>query len=220
MSSPESAIIEMDVGLEAKSKGEIDDYLLKTEIIKDNLEEIRKASGGEISEDTVIPTGSQKRRSKKEEAEEKTELTEFLEQLTDKDINKLAGFLKSPQSFIESGLKNLLTTLGPNAAVIIPLVAAITAAPILYIEILKALSVKGGPFNRDWRRAIQNEIDAGLTREQAKRTELGLDQVILVQSRGFVANNPIATYNSLYLVNESRIARVGLDDRAAGVSVG
>ena len=92
--------------------------------------------------------------------------------------------------------------------------------PILYIEIMKALSVKGGPFNRDWRRLIQNEIDAGLSRELVKRRELGIDQVIIPQQRGFVPNNPAATYNSLIHVNESRLARIGLDDRAAGVIVG
>jgi len=175
----QSAIIEMDVGLQAKSKGEIDEYLIKTEVIKDNLEEIRKASGGEISEDTIIPAGTQAKKSKKEEAEQKTEITEFLEELNEGDINKLRGFLRNPENFLQFGIERMFQSLGPNSVVILSLVAAITAAPILYIEILKALSVKGAPFNRDWRRLIQKEVDAGLTREQSKRIELGLDQTII-----------------------------------------
>ena len=215
----EQGIIELDVGLQAKSKSEIDDYLQKTVIIRENLEEIRTASGDEVTGDTVLPRAT-KGKKKQREDEDKTELTDMLESLNENEINKLRGFLKSPQNFLKMGLDKLLTSLGPNSAVILTLVAAITAMPILYIEIMKALSVKGGPFNRDWRRLIQHEIDVGLSRELVKRRELGLDQVIITQQRGFVPNNPEATYNSLFHINESRLARIGLDDRAAGVVVG
>jgi len=102
----------------------------------------------------------------------------------------------------------------------IPIIGAVIASAVLYIEIMKALSVKGGPFNRDWRRFLANEVDVGINRELQKRKELGLIQTIITQDRGFTPNNPAATYNSLILVNESRIARIGLDDRAAGVTVG
>lgn len=227
-------IIEMDVGLQAKSKSEIDEYLQKTEVIKDNLQEIRKAVGDEIPEDAVLPKvvgGKEtekktdkdtkgKKNDKKSEEEKKTELTEMLESLNEGDVNKLRSFLKNPENFLEMGIEKLFTALGPNSAVILSLVGAITAAPILYIEILKALSVKGGPFNRDWRRVIQKEVDAGLTREQVKLREVGASQTIISQTRGFVPNNPMATYNSLYHVNESRLARIGLDDKAAGVTYG
>lgn len=185
------------------------------------MQEIRIASGEEAGEGTtVLPSEKKKKSKSKSEDEEKTELTELLESLNDSEVNKLRSFLKNPESFMEMGIEKFLSFMGPNSAVILSLVAAITATPILYIEIMKALSVKGGPFNRDWRRLIQREVDAGLSREIVKLRELGVSQTILTQQRGFVPNNPEATYNSLYHVNESRLARVGLDDKAAGVIYG
>ena len=106
-----------------------------------------------------------------------------------------------------------------RAAAILPALAVAIGAPIVAIEFIKALSVKGGPLNRDWRRFIQEEINIGLSRVQQKRVELGLDQVILTQVQGFQPNNENWTFNSLYGVDDSRLARIGLSDREAGVTL-
>ena len=79
--------------------------------------------------------------------------------------------------------------------------------------------MKGGPFNRDWRRFIDGEVDIGLTREQQKLKELGFEQVILTQIVGYRPNNEGWTFNSLIDINDSRLARIGLSDRAAGLTV-
>jgi hypothetical protein len=190
---PEEAIIEIDVGLTGKTKQEIDDYLAKVGEIKE---------GKPVTEDQV-------------EA-----FKEVLGDLGEKEIEQLTSIMKNPQGFLTGQMEGIFARLGPTAPLIGTIVGAIIASGVLFIELMKFLSQKGGPFNRDWRRFIANEVDVGLNRELQKRKELGIDQVIISQLRGFTPNNPGATYNSLYEVNETRIARIGLDDRAAGVIVG
>lgn len=264
MPEADDAIIEIEVGLQSKSKSEIDSYLAKVEKIKENLNDIKNLTGddeitensrikqsktsgddvfkkikddelGEINEDEkdVLEALRNEINAELDEIKEETEklkesmpkddkkkIDDALATLTDKEISDLRSLLQNPTSYFEGGMMNVLKELGPNAPLMLTIVGIITGSAVLYIEILKALSQKGGPFNRDWRRLIGQEVEIGLSRELQKRKELGIDQVILPQTRGFVPNNPIATYNSLYLVNESRIARIGLDDKAAGVIIG
>lgn len=202
MSSTENdAVIELNVGLQAATKDEIDEYLAKVQEIKDNLRGKSQTSSSSAKDDL-------------EKAQDK------IRKLNEKEVQKLESFLKNPEGFLEGKLEDLVKRLGPNTPLMLGIVSAITASAVLYMEILKALSQKGGPFNRDWRRLIQKEVTVGLSRLQQKRTELGIDIVILPQTRGFVPNNENWTYNSLITINESRIARIGLDDRAAGVTYG
>lgn len=211
----EEAIIEIDVGLTGKTKSEIDEYFEKLEQMKQDLEGIRGA-GDEVLDKAPVKSSV----PGKLDEDQKKQLSEFLSKLDDTQLKQLQGLARNPTGFIEGHMEKIFQMLGPRSAMVVPIVGAIIASGVLFIEIMKALSVKGGPFNRDWRRFLANEIDVGINRELQKRRELGLDQVIIAQQRGYTQNNPAATYNSLYLVNESRIARIGLDDRAAGVTVG
>jgi hypothetical protein len=211
--SSEEPIIEIDVGLTGATKSEIDEYLEKMNEIKSELQEVR-GEGGTGEEAQAKPE-----KDPKLSEDQKEQLSGFLEKLDEGQLNQLQGLARNPKSFIEGHMEKIFQALGPRSAMMVPIVGAVVASAILYIEIMKALSVKGGPFNRDWRRFVSDEVDAGITREQQKRRELGIDQVIISQGRGFVRNNPGATYNSLYDVNESRLARIGLDDRSAGVIV-
>ena len=211
----EEAIIEIDVGLTGSSKSEIDEYLEKLNEIKAQLVEVRGTSG-DAGDEVPAKEGKDPKLSD----DQKEQLSGFLKKLDENQLKQLQGLAKNPKGFIEGQMGKIFQTLGPRSAMMIPIIGAVVASAVLYIEIMKALSVKGGPFNRDWRRFISNEVDAGISRELQKRKELGIDQVIISQQRGFTPNNIAATYNSLYLVNETRIARIGLDDRAAGVTVG
>lgn len=85
-------------------------------------------------------------------------------------------------------------------------------------EIIKLMSMKGGPLNRDWRRFIENEVAVGLSRQQQLEDRFGVSQTILTQIRGFAPNNENWTYNNLFDVNDERIARIGMSDREAGVT--
>jgi len=215
----ENGIIEIDVGLQARTKAEIDEYLEKVNEMKAGLEEVRPILEQIEGEGVEGATAKKTKTTKK--TEEKTEFTEALEGLDKSEIQKIRGILRNPEGFMSGGIEKLLSRLGPNARVILGIVGAVIASPILFIEIMKQLSVKGGPFNRDFRRFIAEEVDVGLSRELVKMRELGDPnaQVIISQGRGWTPNNETWVYNSYYEVNQSRIARIGLDDKSAGVTV-
>lgn len=194
-----NAIIEFDIILSARSRQEINEGAQKIKSDKD--------LAGDLLED-----------EKKDKEEKKTELTELLEKLTDNDVKKLQRLLLNPSSALEFGLENFFARMGPNAGVVLTIAGLVAATPALTIELMKALSVKGGPFNRDFRRFMEDEgADVVLTRMQQKQKELGEIQTILTDIRGFIPNNENWQYNSYYSVDKYRIARIGLDDRAAGI---
>lgn len=131
------------------------------------------------------------------------------------DIAQFGLMAKNPAGFIGGTVGKLFTS--QAAAVMGPLSLAI-ATPVVMVAVIKALSVKGGPFNRDWRRFISEEVEVGLSRVQQKEKELGITQTILTQIEGFRPNNENWTYNSLFQIDDTRIARIGLSDREAGVT--
>lgn len=143
-------------------------------------------------------------------------LNEQLGGLDKADIVQFGLLAKNPGAVVSRIMTKLLTS---RAAAIMGPLAIAVAAPIVMVEIIKALSVKGGPLNRDWRRFIGEEIAVGLSREQDKEDEFGVSQTILTQVHRFLPNNENWTYNSLFDVNDSRIARIGLTDREAGVTM-
>lgn len=128
------------------------------------------------------------------------------------DLAQLGSFSKNPTAFLSKIMgSNITKILGP--------VAIATLAAAVSIEVIKLMSTKGGPLNRDWRRFISEEVAVGLTRLQDKEDLLGITQTILTQIVGFEPNNENFTYNSLYNRGDNRLARIGLSDRVAGVSL-
>ncbi len=224
-----AAIIEMDVGLTAKSKSEIDTYLEKTDKIKENLKTIRSFDDEiekvidpakestrpefEDAEDTVERLVKEILKEE-EKKEEKTQQKKFKEAKLDKDAEKL---FTDPKGFITEQVRGELEKQFEDVLEAIPVVALVILAAKVAQYVLDEFVKKGGPFNRDFRRFLQQEIDVGLSREQVKRRDLGIDQVIISQTRGWVPHNTNWTWNSLYHVNQSRISRIAMDDRAEGL---
>lgn len=190
----DEAVIEMEIKLTARSSDEINK----------KIQELKAAK-------------QRKPAKKSEDGEESEQLQKLLEGLDEKGMNQLKSFVNNPQGFFEFGFENMIRRLGPNAPAILGIIGIVVASPVFMAELLKALSVKGGPFNRDWRRFISEEVEVGISRELQKLKELGFNQVILPQQVGFVPHNENWAYNSFMEINESRLARIGLDDRAAGV---
>ena len=125
--------------------------------------------------------------------------------------------LTNPGNFVGDKLLGMLRGAGPYGIAAVGAITAIVTLPDVIASIIKVLAAKGGPLNRDWRRFIQDEIEIGLTREQQKRRDLGLDQVIITQQKGFVPVNNALTANNLYRVDEIRISRIGNEEKAYGV---
>ncbi len=126
--------------------------------------------------------------------------------------------LTDPKSFIADQVREQLLKQFEDVLESIPVIALAILAVKVAQYVLDEFVQKGGPFNRDFRRFIQQEVDIGLTRELVKMRELGIGgPTIFAQTRGWVPHNENWTYNSLFQVNASRIARIGLDDKSAGV---
>lgn len=153
-----------------------------------------------------------------EATEKKIKDVDFFDTLDDTKVKKLGQLmrqLQNPLSFIEDILDAVLPA---RVQKILKILLAGGALLFIAAELIKFLGQRGGPLNRDFRRLLSEEVDAGLSRELAKRREIGIDQVIITQQGGrFIPNNEDWTYNSLYSVSKWRIARIGLSDRAAGV---
>ena len=198
-STSESAILEFDIIIDAKLSEDTESEIEKLKELKSLQEETGQAETAEAGAE------------KKEEKDET--LTEF------GDTTEGEKFLRDPQKYIFDKVKdelgdrfeNILKVAGPVALTIL-------AAKLVPI-IIQQLSVKGGPLNRDWRRFIADEVEVGLSRVQQKEKELGVSQVILTQVVGFHPNNENWTYNSLFNRNDLRLARIGLSDREAGVTM-
>jgi len=165
--------------------------------------------------DAKLSEGTKDAIEKLETAKEESDGGDYQIEGLGSDVEGGVDFLKNPKGKVTNILKDIL---GSRAAAIIPALAIAITAPVVMIAFIKALSVKGGPLNRDWRRFIQNEINIGLSRQQQKENELGITQTILTQVVGFNENNENFTYNSLFNVNDARIARIGLSDVEAGVT--
>src|SRR5579872_1534049 len=113
----------------------------------------------------------------------KQDVLETLNKLDTKGLQTLYNFSVNPTASVLGQLTKALSAVGPEAQIIIAVVTMAISAPQVIQAIIKALSVKGGPLNRDWKRLVSQEVDAGLSRQLVKQRELGIDQVILNQQR-------------------------------------
>jgi len=183
-----------------------------SEETKKNLEELKSASDEDKVREGML--GLEKKQDvlpKIEPEDVQDQLGEAMEVGKD-GMKNMASFAKNPGGMV----KGLMTKLLGAGAMAGPLAIAI-AAPIVMVEMIKLMSVKGGPLNRDWRRFIDSEVAVGLSREQQLEDRFGVSQTILTQIRGFAPNNENWTYNNLFDINDQRIARIGMSDREAGV---
>jgi hypothetical protein len=230
----EEAILEFTIIVNAKASQQTDDLIKSLESAKKTkqtlqpVEEQREEALDFESEEAMQDPDFFRAKSNAirdaigEEVEkavdEKIKNYDFLENLDDTQIKRFGTILKqfqNPLGFLEDALDAILPV---RVTKILKILLAGGGIAFIANEMIKFLGQKGGPLNRDFRRLMSEEVDAGLSRKLAIRRELGVDQVILTQQGGrFAPNNENWTYNSFYAVNKHRIERIGLSDRAAGV---
>jgi len=229
----EEAILEFEIKVTAKASEETKQLLQDLEEAKRTKQEQSSQQGDKTEQEKaettqthkVVAEGNIKEFEKDDFFSEqvrqeqlKKDVIDTLNKLDSKGLQTLSSFASNPTSASLNALSQVLSMAGPEGQVILAIIGLAVSTPVVIQKIVDALSVKGGPWNRDFQILIDKQIDVGLSRLLQKRKEQGIDQQIFSQQRGFVPNNPSWTYNSYFDLSETRIARIGLTDRSAGVT--
>ena len=116
---------------------------------------------------------------------------------------------QDPTSIVAMALRRL-----PHAALI---AFAISLAPLIF----DILTAPGGPFDVRFKRVVDEEISAFLSRQTQKDTEFGTRQVIIQSKKGFTASNGANNYNTVRGIREGgldkeRLDRIGMIDHTKG----
>ena len=134
------------------------------------------------------------------------------------DFVKGSQILTNPQGFVG---KELLKNMKGVGAVAGPIGAAITAIIVsveVMEQVIKLLSQKGLPLNRDWQRSIEEEVNGLFSIEDKKKRLLGIDSFIVTQTNTFEPESGSTTHNSLENRDEIIISKIGLAEKAVGVT--
>jgi len=124
--------------------------------------------------------------------------------------SRVLGVANNPASIVSLGLPLLPHTV---------LVAfAIAMAPLIF----DILTRPGGPLDLRFKRIIDDEINAFLSRQTQKDTEMGVRQVIIQSKTGFTAKNGANNYNTVRGIREGgidkeRLDRIGMVDHTKGI---
>ena len=142
--------------------------------------------------------------------------TEFINEIEGKGVRNLTQFATSPQGFMEHGLIRILSKAGPHGAIAVAIITAILAGPQLVEAVVKALGVKGGLLNQDYRFSLSQQFNQMWSRLIQFRKLTGDERVITAQDKGFAVGDPDFVNNNLVDSNISRVGRVGLRHSSLG----
>lgn len=84
---------------------------------------------------------------------------------------------------------------------------AISLAPFIF----DILTKPGGPLDLRFKRIVDDEIIAFLSRQSQKDTEMGIRQVIIQSKKGFTASNGLNHFNSMKGIREGGLNKEWLD---------
>lgn len=120
------------------------------------------------------------------------------------------GIGQDPASVIARVLPSL-----PQATL---LALALLLAPLIFDTLTKP----GGPLDLRFKRIISDEVNAFLSRQTQRDTEMGVRQVIIQSKTGFTAVNGFNNYNTLKGIreggiNKEQLDRIGKVDHSKGV---
>jgi len=125
-------------------------------------------------------------------------------------VSAISGIGNNPTSIIARVLPSL-----PQATLI---AFALLLAPLIF----DILTKPGGPLDLRFKRIISDEINAFLSRQTQRDTEMGVRQVIIQSKTGFTAVNGFNNYNTVKGIreggiNREQIDRIGKVDHTKGV---
>jgi len=125
-------------------------------------------------------------------------------------VSAITGVGNDPASIIARVLPSL-----PQATLI---AFALLLAPLIF----DILTKPGGPLDLRFKRIISDEVNAFLSRQSQRDTEMGVRQVIIQSKTGFTAVNGFNNYNTVKGIreggiNKEQIDRIGKIDHSKGV---
>jgi len=136
--------------------------------------------------------------------------TKGLESTATTGVSKVIGAVNNPASIVAAGIPLL-----PHAVLV---ALAISLGPLIF----DILTRPGGPYDLRFKRIISDEVNAFLSRQTQKDTEMGVRQVIIQSKTGFTASNGANNYNTIRGIREGgidkeRLDRIGMKDHSKGV---
>jgi len=174
------------------------DYALQ-EAITETISEIATTNPDLFSGSNTAPT-----------AKTATEKKGTKERQAARLVRQGASIADNPAVLVAEGIKYL-----PHATL---LLLAISIAPLIF----DILTKPGGPLDLRFKRIIDNEINAFLSRQTQKDTEFGVRQVIIQSKIGFTATNGANNFNTVRGIREGgidkeRLDRIGRVDHSKGI---
>ena len=232
-SNPGQNILEFEIVLNVRASEETQQTIKKLEQTRDTVQQVKESTRNAKKQLTTPQffknplaffnadefNAQQAEAGKIQDIQMKKETMDFLQKLNSQGLQTLSNFATNPTGATLNALTKVLAGAGADAAMFMSVIGIAVATPIVIDQLIKALSVKGGPLNRDFRIYLDKNIDVGLSRMQVKEREQGRDIVTIAQRFGYGPNNKEWVFNSLFAMDDKRIARIGLSDRAAGVTL-
>lgn len=197
--------------MDSASKGHINRFKGMEGDILGSEEEINAAIREAVQGFTEDPDSADSLAQNLLDSEEKTGKKKGkLEKQTLSTVSTIAGVGQNPASVVAMGLQYL-----PHVALV---ALALALAPLIFTELTRP----GGVLDLRFKRIISDEVNAFLSRQTQKDTEMGVRQVIIQSKTGFTATNGVNNYNTLKGireggVNEERLSRIGKVDHSKGV---
>jgi hypothetical protein len=129
------------------------------------------------------------------------------------EMTQVVNIAKNPQSAI-----GLVMKTAPMLAVLGPVIVSALAVPAVMKLVVELLTMPGGPFDKRLKVDFELRMNSFMSRIDQRRRQIGLDQVVITQFEGFGNMGGQLTVNTLTQVKATGISKIGLNERALGMT--
>ena len=142
-----------------------------------------------------------------------------IEKFDPSQVGQAATIASNPEGFVSGQILSVLSRAGPHGAIAAAIIGMVIASPELAKQMLKFWSQKNLFLNRDWQRAIEDEVNGLFSLEEKRRRLMGLDAYIQTQSSGYQSDTGAPVHNSYENRDEIVATKLGQYDKAIGVVI-
>ena len=136
--------------------------------------------------------------------------------MSQQQAGNLQGMAQNPGGFVMKKITPLIEAL-PKVLPLVAIASAMMSIPQTVQLIANKLTEPGGPFDIRYRRIVQEEVMAGLSREEQDETRTARRLVAFSGQDGYAKLKTEWGYSNYYAASESRLNRATLSDKAAGL---